>query len=638
MRIIVDYKDSDSGVNHLKIDSAKYLSDYAIRIRFSDGKERLVDFKPFLSKSLHPSIKKYLDEKYNKSMNNVYLPNVAEDKLKLYINNNIKKMNYNIFYILTNNFQQILKIIPMKQHQIAKITELANGEMKSYEVDDNQVLLVRQNDQFYALSGTCPHYGAPLAQGVLHDHRIICPWHHACFNAKSGKLEEPPALDDLRSYELQATGDDIFITFPDDGSAPETPEMVKKDTSADQRKFVIIGAGAAGYVAAQTLREDGYKGEITLITKEERPPYDRPNLSKAYMQGEAPSEWMPLRTDDFYDKYGIDFMFNKLVTDLDVNEKTITLSDAEKIRYDKVLIATGGIPRQLNIPGKDLKNIFTLRSYANADAIIAAADKASKVAVIGSSFIGMEVAYSLSQRKLPVTVISPDEVPFQKAFGREIGELFKAQHEKNGTNFRLKRKAKKFEGNEKVTGVILDNDEKVDADLVVVGIGVDPSTDFVKGIAIQEDFSLKVDQYFSCGPDIYAAGDIASFTDWRTGALTRIEHWRTALQQGRIAAHNMAGKATPYNSTPFFWTRQAGLGLTYVGFATEWDEIIYEGEVESQDFLAYFVKGDQLLAITGIGRPQEMDTVHELMNAGKLPEVKEIRNKKVNWIELVKNK
>ncbi|MGH7792603.1 MAG: NAD(P)/FAD-dependent oxidoreductase, partial [Thermodesulfobacteriota bacterium] len=360
-----------------------------------------------------------------------------------------------------------------------------------------------------------------------------------------------------------------------------------------------------------------------------------PNLSKEYLQGKAEDEWMPLRSEEFYNDYGIELMRQKKVTHVDTSSKTISLDSGETLKYDKLLVATGGKARMLNVPGAELKNVFTLRSYDDSDEIIKASENASRVTVVGASFIGMETAFSLTERKLPVTVIAPDSVPFNRVFGKEIGKMFQKQQEEHGVTFKLGAAVAKFEGDGKVEAVMLENGERTEADLVVVGVGVKPATDFLKGIDLESDGSIKVNKYFCAAQDLYAAGDIARFPDWRTGEHIRIEHWRTAEQQGRIAAHNMVGKETPYSSVPFFWTTQAGLNFRYVGHVKDWDNLIIKGDVSSKEFIAFYVKNNQILAAAGNERDKEMAAIEELMRLKKMPTPEALQDNSVDLLELI---
>ncbi|HXC69036.1 MAG TPA: FAD-dependent oxidoreductase [Pyrinomonadaceae bacterium] len=506
-----------------------------------------------------------------------------------------------------------------KDVHLANTSDLQDGEMKEFSVDETRILLARVRDQFHAVSPTCPHYGAPLVEGALCGTRLVCPWHHAVFNVVSGDLEEPPALDGLVSYDTRVEGEHVIVTVLDETPDRRTASMSVHDALSDSRQFVIIGAGAAGYAAAQTLREEGFRGNVVMITREDRAPYDRPNLSKDYLHGHAEPEWMPLRPAEFFSEHDIQLLLNREVTRVDAPTKTITFEGGETMEYDALLVATGGAALRLNIPGSDLKNVYVLRSFADADSMIETARRSRRAVVIGSSFIGMEAAYSLRERGLEVTVVAPSKEPFETTLGAEVGALFRRLHESHGVHFKLGSMVYRFEGSHNIEAVVLDNGEVIKTDMVVVGAGVRPVTHFLEGVELDHAGGVVVDAHLRATDGLYAAGDIASFPDPHTGERVRIEHWRTALQQGRAAARNMVGHETAFDGVPFFWTRQFDAGLLYVGHAASWDEIIYHGEISSHDFLAFYVKNDRVLAVAGMNRDREMAAIEELMRLDRLP-------------------
>lgn len=522
--------------------------------------------------------------------------------------------------------------MPEKYVTAANVSDLQDGSMKQVKIGETEILLARVDGKFYATGAHCTHYGAPLAKGALCGKHVICPWHHAWFDVTNGDLLEPPALNALPHFEVQIDGENVNIKLPENPSDHRIPEMASCDAAKDTRVFAILGGGAAGYAAAQTLREDGYCGRIVMISRESRVPYDRPNLSKEYMQGKAEPEWMPLRPEEFFKKHGIELMMKKEVNKIDHKTKTISFENGESLQYDTLLIASGGKPRHLKIPGSDLKNIFVLRSFAQADEIIAAIDNAKKVVVIGASFIGMESAASLQARGLQVTVVAPDKIPFEKVLGPEIGKFFKGVHQKKGVQFRLGTGAKSFEGNGKVEVVILENGDRIETDVVIVGIGVTPATDFLEGIERRKDGGVAVDEYLKISDGLYAAGDIAHVPDVRTNETQRIEHWRYALQQGRAVAHNMAGKNIPFKGVPFFWTAHFGVSLRYLGHAKGWDEIIYDGNPEEPPFLAFYVKDDQVRAIAGIKRDTDMAYLEQAIKDDQLPRASVLKSRGVREV------
>jgi apoptosis-inducing factor 3 len=525
----------------------------------------------------------------------------------------------------------LIEIAGMSQTEmvVAQFDELQNGEKRQVTVGKTDILLVRHQDQVYALGAYCTHNGAPLAQGVLHEDRVICPWHNAYFNVVTGDQEEPPGLDSLSRYAVKIEDNQVMVTVPDSATGKRMPEMAQYDPEIDDRTFVILGAGAAGTHAAETLRVAGYQGRIVMISRDDKLPYDRTTLSKNYFNGKVKKEEILLRSPEFYEQQHIEVQLNRIVQNVDVSTKTITFQDNGTLVYDSLLIATGGQPRQLEVSGSDLRNIFTLRSFADCDRILEAAQNAIQAVVIGSSFIGMEIAAGLTQKGIKVTVVSPDSLPFEKILGTELGKLFYQVHQEQGVTFQMGRKVAQLEGEDAVQTVVLDNGDRISVDLVVVGIGVQPVTDFIAGIDLHpKDRSVPVDEYLRAADGVYAAGDIARYPDGRTSDLMRVEHWRIAAQHGRIAAYNMAGKPTKFRGVPVFWSMQFKFPIRYVGHATEWDELIIDGDLNQRKFIAFYVKDDQVLAAATSQRDTETAAIAELMRLNQMPTPNELRQGK----------
>ncbi|MCW5960683.1 MAG: FAD-dependent oxidoreductase [Pyrinomonadaceae bacterium] len=506
-----------------------------------------------------------------------------------------------------------------EEFEVGKTTDIADAEMKEVYAGETKVLLARIDGKIHAVGAECTHYGAPLVDGYLSGDRIVCPWHHACFSARTGKLQEPPALDSLPCYDVKISDDRIAVRIPSDDAEMSATEPASNE-GGDDRSFVILGAGAAGLSAAKTLRQEGFAGRLTMITGEDRAPYDRPNLSKDYLQGKAEPEWMPLREREFFENNNIEQFSGVAAEKVDTDLKTVTLVNGKVLNYDSILIATGGIPRRLPFQKTSQKNVFTYRSFSDADAVIETLENGKRAVIIGASFIGMETAASLRSRGCDVTVVAPDKVPFEKTLGAEIGGFFKNVHEENGVKFKLESEVEDFEGDENVTGVLLKSGDRIAADLVIIGIGVAPAAEFQSGIELHRDGGIVADEFLSAGKDVYAAGDIVHFPYRPAGGeLTRIEHWRTAMQLGNTAAQNMIGMQKPFTSIPFFWTTQFDATLNYVGHLKEWDEIIYRGRIDSGQFLAFYVKDGKIRAVAGMNRDRELAEFEEMMRLDKMP-------------------
>lgn len=512
---------------------------------------------------------------------------------------------------------------------VCQVGELEKGSMRQFSVGDKEVLLARVEDEFWAIAPKCSHAGAPLANGALKGDRVVCPWHNACFSLRTGEMLEPPALDDLAKYPTSVEADTVYIELPDT-EEHIVPDLAQRES--DERTFVIIGGGAAGCAAAQMLRQIKFTGRIVLLTASEKPPYDRTKLSKAYLQQDKADDIDLLRPVSFYQRYDIDLKTTASVTKLDAKTQTITYNNSETIQYDVLLIATGGTVNKLPIDGSDLDNVFTLRQAQDARAILEASKQAKKVVIVGAGFIGMEVASSLNQQGLDVTIVAQDSVPFKNVLGEKVGKLMQQIHESHGVKFKLSSKAAAFKGDGKVTAVELEGGEVLDADMVVVGIGVKPATAFIKGIVLDEDDkSVPVNQYLKAAPNVYAAGDIAQFPHFMTGKPVRIEHWRLAMQHGRAAAQNMTGETVAFKSVPFFWTGQYDVKLRYIGHAEKWDDIIFQGSVEDKSFLAFYVKDEKVLAVSGIGRDKDIAAISELIGTEQMPEVKALQAD-IDWM------
>ena len=317
----------------------------------------------------------------------------------------------------------------------------------------------------------------------------------------------------------------------------------------------------------------------------------------------------------------------KTAANLDAAKHELALSDGSTLRYDKLLLATGAAPQPIDIKGGELKNVFTLRSHADAERILKQTRQAKQTVVIGGSFIGMEVASCFATQKLPVTAIVSDARPFEKQLGVEVGAIIQRLHEQHGVKFELNAEVQALEGSGAVSGVKLKSGKIVPADLVVVGTGVKPVTDYASGLGREKDGGIPVDGYLKAGEDIYAAGDVAVFPEQYSQTQARIEHWRVALQQGRVAAANMLGRAQQFDGVPYFWTNHFDTRFDYLGHAEAWDEVRLEAdEKDFPTFIAYYFTKGKLVAAAACQRDLEINALHELMRLGRTPSAVETRD------------
>lgn len=504
---------------------------------------------------------------------------------------------------------------------------LEDGTMKTIDIGDGKALLVRDNREYFAVGHKCTHYGAPLSTGHLCNGRVRCPWHGACFNIKTGDIEDFPGLDSIPKFEVVIKNDNVIVrAHPEQlTSHKRVKKMVKADTNYDKRVFVIIGGGGSAMKAAETLREEGFKGRVIMVSKEEHVPYDRPILSKKLA---ATADSIKLRSLEYFQEYDIEFINNAEATALDNIKKSVTLSNGRVLSYDNVLIATGGKPRKLNLPGSDLENIFLLRSPDDANSIISLVTE-KNVVIIGTSFIGMELASNFSDKASSVTCVGRSSIPFTNVLGEEIGSMLKKVHESKGVKFITDAGVTGFKGeNGKLTAVCFDNGTEVPADVCVQGVGVIPSTDFLKGsgVPLSSRGDVIVDKYMKACDGVFASGDIAHFPlkmlNWDR---VSIGHWQISHKHGLTAARNMLGRNEEMNTIPFFWTSQYGKSIRYCGHAHSFDDVIIDGNVDVQKFTAYFVKGDKVLAVASMGPGNAVAKAANEMFEGKMRSASEIR-------------
>ncbi|MBR7983173.1 FAD-dependent oxidoreductase [Burkholderia cenocepacia] len=474
------------------------------------------------------------------------------------------------------------------------LDDLADGAMIEGHVGDAAVLLVRRADELFAVGAQCPHYGGPLAEGLLVGDTIRCPWHHAAFCLRTGEMERAPALDGLPCWRVERRDGRAVVVDPRPAAAP--PAL--KDTGLPA-SVVIVGGGAAAIAAAVTLRQEGYPHAITLLSADADPPYDRPNLSKDYLAGTAEADWLPLRAPSFYAEQRIDVRCNTRVTRIDPAQRSVELADGSRVEYGALLLATGAEPNRLNVPGADLPHVCTLRSRADCDALIAKLKTAHRCVVVGASFIGLEAAAALRTRGLDVHVVAPDPHPMGRVLGDALGDTIKALHEAHGVVFHLGATPARI-GPDSVT---LSSGDVLPAGVVLVGIGVHPNVELAQDAGLAVERGVTVDRFLqTSAPGIYAAGDIARWPDPLTGERIRVEHWVVAERQGIVAARNLLGQQRPFDAVPFFWSQHYDLTLRYVGHVEQWDRVEIDGNLGVHDCSIAYWRGNTRLAVVTIAR------------------------------------
>ena len=481
--------------------------------------------------------------------------------------------------------------------------ELADGVPLVGHAGGEAVMLVRSGAETFAVGASCTHYGGPLGEGLVVAGTVRCPWHHACFELRSGAASGP-ALSAIPCFEVVRDGDLVRVGK----KRPPTPRATPRLSPSS---VVIVGAGVAGAACALALRDLGYEGSITLLGDEEPGPVDRPNLSKDYLAGSAPEEWVTLRGRDVYEGARIELVLSDPVATIEPGDRRVTLASGRAVPYGALLLATGAAPNRLAVKGADGAHVHVLRTLADSRAVIARATSAKRAVVLGASFIGLEVAASLRQRGLDVVVVGPEAVPLARVLGDAMGAFVRALHEEHGVAFRLGRTPVEIRDD----SVVLDDGEVVPAELVVMGVGVRPRTELAERAGLRVDRGIVTDERLrTSAPDVWAAGDVARFP-WR-GSLVRIEHFAVAARQGQAVARSMLGDETEVRDVPFFWSQHYDVSISYVGHAASWDDVQIRGDLAKRDALVAFRKGGEVLAVATVFRDGASLAVERALETG----------------------
>jgi NADPH-dependent 2,4-dienoyl-CoA reductase/sulfur reductase-like enzyme/nitrite reductase/ring-hydroxylating ferredoxin subunit len=477
--------------------------------------------------------------------------------------------------------------------------ELGEGGKLAGHAGGEQVLLVRRGEEFFAVGAHCTHYHAELVDGLVVDDTVRCPWHHACFSLRTGEALRPPALSPLPRFSVEQSDGKIFVR-----QKLEPKVEVSRGTAAANtpERIVIVGGGAAGFAAAEKLRRERYQGSIVMLSNDDAAPVDRPNLSKDYLAGNAPEDWIPLRPESFYAENGIELRLGENVSSIDVRSRQVMVTKGSNVPYDRLLLATGAESIRLSIPGADQPHVRMLRTLGDCRAIIEHAGTAHRVVVLGASFIGLEAAAALRTRGMEVHVVAPEKRPMERILGPQMGDFIRSLHEEHGVIFHLEDTPNAIDGGR----MTLKGGSTIEADLVIVGVGVRPRTQLAEMAGLAVDRGVIVNAYLETSvPEIFAAGDIARWPDPHSGENIRVEHWVVAERQGQTAALNMLGRREKFTAVPFFWGQHYDIPINYVGHAENWDELLVEGDVAAKDCIVRFKRKGRVLAVASIFRDVE---------------------------------
>ena len=379
--------------------------------------------------------------------------------------------------------------------------------------------------------------------------------------------------------------------------------------------FVIVGASLAGAKAAETLRDEGFDGHVVLLGVEAERPYERPPLSKEYLRGETRDK--PYVHDDgYYEGNDIKLRTSTEVESIDPDASEVVLAGGERIGYDRLLLTTGSEPRRLSVPGSDLDGILYLRTVADSDAIAERIEAGGKLVTIGAGWIGAEIAASARTKGCEVTVLEMAALPLERVLGPELGAIYRDIHTDHGVELLAETALESFEGSGSVESVRTADGRTIDADFVVVGIGVAPRTKLAEDAGLDvENGVLTTERLETSAQGVYAAGDIANATHPHLGQRIRVEHWANALNQGPAAARNMLGKDAPYDKIPYFFSDQYDVGMEYAGYATDWDEVVFRGDVDAREFVAFWLRDGRVLAGMNVNVWDVTDDIQELIRS-----------------------
>ncbi|XP_048854685.1 apoptosis-inducing factor 3 isoform X2 [Brienomyrus brachyistius] len=507
---------------------------------------------------------------------------------------------------------------------VCHVKDLENGQMREVDLGSGRALLIKEHGEFSAIGHKCPHYGAPLVKGVLSKGHVRCPWHGACFNISTGDIEDFPGLDSLPTFQVRVEKDKVIIRANKQAlqSQKRTRAMTKCSAVVNANTgfshVFIIGAGPAGLVCAETLRQEGFTDRIVMCTMDKHQPYDRPKLSKSL---ESTAEHLRLRSMEFFQNHDIELLTEKEVASVDVRSKTVTFRDGLKMEYRKLFIATGSKPKPLNYKGKDVENVFYLRTPEDANNIARLVNNKNAV-IVGTSFIGMEVAAALTDKAHSVSVIGIESVPFRKVLGEKVGKAIMKMFETNRVKFYMLNEVSEMRGQHgQLKEVVLKSGKVLRADVCVIGTGSIPATSFLKqsGIHMDSKGFISVSKMMQTNVDgVFAGGDVAMFPlSLRSNKKVNVPHWQMAHMHGRVAALNMMGRIVEIKTVPYFWTAMFGKSIRYAGHGEGFDDVIIQGDLDELKFVAFYTKSEEVVAVASMNYDPIVSRVAEVFGSGK---------------------
>ncbi|XP_071997965.1 apoptosis-inducing factor 3 isoform X2 [Engystomops pustulosus] len=537
----------------------------------------------------------------------------------------------------------------MVEASVCHVKDLENGQMREVDLGCGKALLIKQNGEYYAMGHKCPHYGAPLVKGVLSRGRVRCPWHGACFNIATGDIEDFPGLDGLPKFQVKIEKERVYIRASKQAlqSQRRTKVMAKcialSNYSTAITNMLIIGAGPAGLVCAETLRQEGFSDRIVICTSEKYLPYDRSKLSKSM---DSQAEQILLRSKEFFHTYDIEVLTESQVVNVDTKSKMVVFKDGFRMEYNKLLIATGSTPKTLTCKGKELDNVFTIRTPEDANRVVKLATSRNAV-IVGASFLGMEVAAYLCEKAHSVSVVELENIPFKKFLGEKVGLAIMKLFESNRVKFYMQTEVSELREQEgkpakessiisELKEVVLKSGKVLRADVCVIGIGASPTTGFLKqsGVTIDSKGYIPVNKMMQTNvPSVFAAGDVVTFPlTFRNNKKVNVPHWQMAHMQGRIAALNMLAQGTEINTIPYLWTAMFGKSIRYAGNGEGFDDVIIQGDIEELKFVAFYTRNDEVIAVASMNYDPIVSKVAEVMASGKAIRKRDVETGDISWL------
>ncbi|XP_019908526.1 apoptosis-inducing factor 3 isoform X1 [Esox lucius] len=507
---------------------------------------------------------------------------------------------------------------------VCHVKDLENGQMREVDLGSGRALLIKEHGEFSAIAHKCPHYGAPLVKGVLSKGHVRCPWHGACFNIATGDIEDFPGLDSLPTFQVRVEKDKVIIRAnkQDLQSQKRSKAMARCsaviNSSTGFSHILIVGSGPAGLVCAETLRQEGFTDRIVMCTMDKHPPYDRPKLSKSL---ESTAEQLRLRSIDFLQDHDIELLTEKEAVAVDVKTRAVTFQDGSRMEYRKLFIATGSKPKPMNYKGQDVKNVFHLRTPEDANCVARLANNRNAV-IVGTSFVGMEVAAALTDKAHSVSIIGIEAIPFQKALGEKVGRAIMKLFETNRVKFYMLNEVSEMLGHHgQLKEVLLKSGKVLRADVCVIGTGSRPATGFLKGSGVHMDSKgfVPVNKTMQTNVEgVFAGGDIVTFPFLgRSNKKVNIPHWQMAHVHGRVAALGMMGRPTEIKTVPYFWSAMFGKSIRYAGYGEGFDDVVIQGDLDELKFVAFYTRSEEVIAVASMNYDPIVSRVAEVLGSGK---------------------